>query len=184
MTPVGHSLVGLSLGVLGAPVGASRRSRAGQLAVFVVLANLPDLPLAGWGHEDYAVSHSLFVNLVLAAVAARLLASSRRGWAAAGGARGVSLGVLAWQSHLFLDSLYNHHLGLAMFWPFSTARLDLGLPWFRTLAGWGVDWTTLRILLIEAGAYGAILVVAVGARALEARAGCVGALRGGRTSPP
>lgn len=169
MTPVGHSLAGLSLGVLGARPDAGRRARAWFLAAFVVLPNLPDLPVPGWGHDDYAVSHSLFVNLALAALATVALAAWPRAWAAAGGARGVGCGVLAWQSHLLLDSFYNHHRGVAIFWPISRARLDLALPWFRTLRGWTLDVTTLRILLVEAAFYGAILAAAIVAREIEAR---------------
>lgn len=169
MTPIGHSLAGLSFAVLGAPLGMSRARKAAFAAAFVVLPNLPDLPVRGWGHDDYVVSHSLIVNLVLAAVCVRILVSVPVAWRACGGLRGVLCGVLAWQSHFLLDSFYNHGKGVAIYWPVSKARLDLAMPWFRTLPGWALDWTTARIVIIEAAFYGTVLALALGARALEIR---------------
>jgi hypothetical protein len=169
VTPVGHSLAGLAIGVLGAPRGAGWRARACFAAAFVVLPNLPDAPLPGWGHDDYTVSHSLLVNLALAAVVARVISLSPAALRAVGGWRGLLAGVLAWQSHFLLDSFYNHHKGVAIFWPASTARLDLALPWFRTLPGWALDAVTLRIVVIEAAFYGAVLAAAIAARVVEER---------------
>jgi hypothetical protein len=60
-------------------------------------------------------------------------------------------------------------LGVGIFWPVSAAHLDLALPWFRTLPRWASDWATLRILLVEAVFYGAILGVAIVGRAVEVR---------------
>lgn len=169
MTPIGHSLTGLSFAVLGAPLGMSWRRKAAFAAAFVILPNLPDLPVRGWGHDDYAVSHSLLVNAVLAAVCVRILVVVPAARRAVGGLRGILCGALAWQSHLLLDSFYNHGKGVAIYWPVSRARLVLPMPWFRTLPGWALDWTTARIVIIEAVFYGALLALAIGARALEIR---------------
>lgn len=169
MTPVGHSLMGLSLAALGAPLGASLPKKAMFAAAFVVLPNLPDLPVRGWGHDDYVVSHSLIVNAAMAAVVVRVIASFPRVWAQIGNLRGALFGALAWQSHMLLDSFYNHNKGVAIYWPLSPARLNLAMPWFRTLPGWALDWTTARIVLIEAGFYGMIFALAIALRALEAR---------------
>ena len=35
---------------------------------------------------------------------------------------------LAWLSHMVLDAMYNHGLGIGVFWPFSDAHLVLPLP--------------------------------------------------------
>ena len=65
MTFVGHSLVGASLAQATMPAGASWKQWALVLNLYVLLAFFPDLPLPGWGHFRYYVSHSLFVNLSL-----------------------------------------------------------------------------------------------------------------------
>lgn len=169
MTPIGHSLAGLSLAVLGAPLPRSLRAHALFAAAFVVLPNIPDAPIPGWGHDDYRVSHSLLVNAALAALLVRLLSLSARLWAAIGGARGALCGALAWQSHFLLDSFYNHGKGVAIYWPVSRARLVLTMPWFNTLPRWTLEWSTARIVLIEAGFYGTILLLAIAARGLEIR---------------
>jgi membrane-bound metal-dependent hydrolase YbcI (DUF457 family) len=41
--------------------------------------------------------------------------------------------MITWLSHLLLDSFYNHGYGVAIFWPFSTARLALPMPWFSVV---------------------------------------------------
>ena len=74
MTPVGHSLAGLTVGCAVLPRDLSPSVRAANLAAFVVLANAPDLPFPGWGHARYDISHSVFVTtaaiLTVAAIAA------------------------------------------------------------------------------------------------------------------
>lgn len=169
MTPVGHSLTGLALAVLGAPLDMSLRRKAMFAAAFIVLPNLPDAPLPGWGHADYAVSHSLLVNAAMAVVVVRVIAAFPRAWKEIGSLRGALCGALAWQSHFLLDSFYNHGKGVAIYWPVSRARLNFSLPWFCTLPGWALDWTTARIVLIEALFYGIVLAVAIGARSIEVR---------------
>lgn len=122
MSPVGHSLIGLAIGL-----SVSRpRERLWVLPAFVVLANLPDGPLPGWGHDAYHVSHSLLVNLALIAATVGVL----RRWL---GGRLLAAGAAAWLSHLLLDSFYNHGLGVQIGWPLIDYRLNLPIPWLRTL---------------------------------------------------
>jgi hypothetical protein len=133
MTQVGHSLVGLAVGVMVAPRQLSWRGRLVYGATFAALANLPDLPAPNWGHDRYHISHSLFVNaLLITLIWAALgwhagLRGRLGGWAVAVG------GGLAWLSHLPLDSFYNHGLGVAIFWPLSDASLVLPITWFSTV---------------------------------------------------
>ncbi|MGQ0603716.1 MAG: metal-dependent hydrolase [Anaerolineales bacterium] len=133
MTQVGHSLMGLAVGVVCAPRQLSWRSRLGYGVVFAALANLPDLPVPNWGHDRYDISHSVFVNLLLIVVTWITL-----GWRAdlrrsLGGWPVLLGGGLAWLSHLLLDSFYNHGMGVAIFWPFSEASLVLPIPWFSVV---------------------------------------------------
>jgi hypothetical protein len=130
MTPVGHMLVGATLATACLPPARSWRRAAGHYAAFILLANAPDFALPGWGHDRYDISHSVFTNSLLIAaglIALRLKPEAVRwvgGWAVLASAAG------AWLSHLLLDSLYNHGRGVAIFWPFSGARLALPIPWF------------------------------------------------------
>lgn len=165
MTFVGHSLAGASLAVLVVPSAWRNRQQAALVAGFVVLANLPDLPVPYWGHDRYEVSHSLFVTLGLLGVGylGLLLPVCRRlrtaPWVWGGGG-------LAWLSHLLLDTFYNHGKGLAVFWPFGTARVSLALPWFETLGQplWQIDAHLVRVLGIELLAYGLVFAVALASR--------------------
>lgn len=162
MTPVGHSLVGATLAVLATPRTASARAKGLVLAIFVVLANLPDLRLPHWGHDLYWLSHSLPVNLGLIAVASLGLALVPRLRRRVGGTTVLVAGALAWLSHLLLDTFYNHGQGLRMFWPISAASLALPVPWLETLRP-PVRYTTphsLRVLAIELLTFGAIFVAA------------------------
>jgi hypothetical protein len=166
MTPVGHSLVGAAVGVVCLPRYKSYWSTAGFISVFVALANLSDWRLPGWGHSRYDISHSVFVNLALIIVCAGALrlCNHRRtriaSWPIIFG------GATAWLSHLLLDSFYNHGLGIAIFWPFSTARLALPMPWFRSFFSIPppLNMETLHICLVELLFYGPILILAVGWR--------------------
>jgi hypothetical protein len=132
MTFVGHSLVGASLAQAAIPAGVSWKRWLLTVNVYVLLAFAPDLPLPGWGHTRYFFSHSLFVNLSLMIPMTALACYyvTRKG--------GVSYALVAgaaaaWLSHFPLDALYNHGQGIAIYWPFSDAVLNLPLPWFATL---------------------------------------------------
>jgi len=132
MTFVGHSLVGASLAQAAVPDGASWKQWLLIVNLYVFLAFFPDLPLPGWGHSRYIFSHSFFVNLLLIIPLAGLACyyRSRQG---VGSYPLVAGAVLAWLSHFPLDALYNHGQGIAIYWPFSEAVLNLPLPWFATL---------------------------------------------------
>ena len=171
MTPVGHTLTGIAIGLLAAPHGWPRRGVLVSLGVLAVLANVPDFALPGWGHDAYRISHSVFVNAALIAVAAGLV------WAV-GRWRGFSIrkgllvaGVVAWLSHLLLDALYNHGLGIAIYWPVSSARLALPLPWLSTLRASPppADLHTLTVFAIELVMFGSLLVGGLCIRILMAR---------------
>ena len=131
---MGHGLTGAALGLLATPAGAGRGRLLATLVAFAALANIPDLPLPGWGHSRYDISHSVFVNLPLALVLALAL------WRWRGlRLRVTLLGAAAWCSHLLLDSMYNHGKGVAIFWPLSAGRLALprGEPIRLTFIGLG-----------------------------------------------
>lgn len=130
MTSVGHSLMGTAIGLFCMPRGASVRWKVGYFMVFLVLPNIPDLPVAHWGHQRYDISHSLFVNLFLCLIMVALLGWHQNIRRFIGDGKVIGAAVAAWLSHLVLDSLYNHGQGVAIFWPLSDARLALPIPWF------------------------------------------------------
>jgi hypothetical protein len=156
--------VGASLAQAAIPAGASWKQWLFIVHLYVLLAFLPDLPLPGWGHARYFFSHSLFVNLLLIIPLTGIACyyRSRKGFASYPLVAGA---VVAWLSHFLLDAIYNHGQGVAIYWPFSAAVLNLPLPWFVTLdmrqpltAAYNV-----RVFLVEAQFYlpvfiGALLV--------------------------
>ena len=161
MSPVGHTLTGVALGYIALPVSSTKRAALAFLGLPVLFANVPDAPLPSWGHDRYDISHSVFTTslgvLLLAALAAcyprRFHPIPRR----------LTFAIAAaWFSHLLLDTLYNHGQGLAIFWPFSTARVALPIPWFSTLQ---VDEPlcthNLQVMSIEAAAYGLPLATVI-----------------------
>ncbi len=158
MTPVGHSLMGVTIAVVCLPSKLSKTASFLGLTNFVVLANLPDAPLPGWGHDRYGISHSVFVNVALIAGLVLVL---RRAWPRLW--RVFAGGAVAWLSHLLLDTLYNHGRGLAMFWPMSQARLVLPVPWFSILHDFppSLNSHNLRVFGVEILVYGALLGVAL-----------------------
>lgn len=129
MSPVGHSLAGLAVATVATREWRCDERRVAALLGFVALANLPDWPLPGWGHSDYRVSHNAIVNAgLIAAVAALVVGRYGRKAAPL-----VAAGAIAWMSHLLLDSFYNHGQGVGVGWPVSDFRLNLPVPWLRTL---------------------------------------------------
>ncbi len=161
--------MGLAIGWVVVPAEFSQRAKIVTLAAFVALANAPDWPLPGWGHDRYDVSHSIFLTLgMIAVVAAIATAALRRtryfAW------RLIVGGAIAWLSHLLLDTLYFGRRGLAMFWPVSEARVSLPLPWFTVMQLKPlVSAHNARVFAIEAAFYGAILALVVIARWLWTR---------------
>jgi hypothetical protein len=135
MTFVGHTLAGTAVAVAVIPKRSSSIQKIVHFLVFVLLANLPDLPTFNWGHENYIYSHSLFVNLVFITLAILFLTFSKRVFQKIGGWTVLIGGVIAWLSHLLLDSFYNHGKGVMIFWPVSAASLALPIPWLSALPG-------------------------------------------------
>lgn len=131
MTPIGHTLTGIAIGYLAVPRATPIKTKALLLAAFAVAANAPDLPFPYWGHQRYDISHSIFstavgVLLLEIALAWRFRARAPVGWR-------VMLGLaVAWYSHLLLDTLYSHAIGLEVFWPVSETRIALPIPWLHS----------------------------------------------------
>jgi hypothetical protein len=177
VTSIGHTFTGLALSTLvlvprargrADEPRAARRDRASQRANILranlagCLANAPDFPFPGWGHDAYAVSHSFFVNGLLFLVYAALVLSAPplRRWT--GGATGALVVGAAWLGHMLLDSFYAHGRGLAVYWPLSDAHLALPIPIFETLTMDPVfSVHNLRVFAIELVVYGALLAAAV-----------------------
>ena len=161
MTMVGHSLLGFSLGALAIPRGWARRPKLLAFGVFGLLAGGPDLPAPFWGHSQYLISHSLFVNLGLIAGVVALAAACPRQRAALGGWPLVWAGTAAWLSHLLLDSFYSHGKGVRIFWPLSLDALNLPMPWFDVLQVGIPPHVALRIFAVEFVFYGSLLGLCV-----------------------
>jgi len=162
VTTVGHSLTGLSFAVLTLPRGQSRRWYLLMAVLFVVIANVSDFPLPGWGHYSYHVSHSIFVTALLASLSALLLL-----WPSFHARLGVKVIVAwsaAWLSHMPLDSMYAHGLGIAIFWPFSNAHLAMPVSWFETISLPARSTHNLRVFAIETMVFGGVLISCVGLR--------------------
>lgn len=167
MTPVGHIITGAAIGIICLPKGSSKSRALVHVSIFVFLANIPDLALPSWGHEKYAVSHSVFVNLLLIStllLAALTLPTWRQRllkykWTSV-------CGVGAWMSHFLLDSFYNHGHGIAIFWPFSAARLVLPIPWLATFKGSMAHLTfvDLKVFAFEVVTFCPLLIVALTVR--------------------
>jgi hypothetical protein len=132
MTLIGHSLVGATLAVLFTPRSHPGREKAIVIGVFIIMAYIPDLPVPGWGHWQYHVSHSVFANILLMMPVVMILCYLK--YVKNFGSYIVIIGaVIAWSSHFLLDALYNHGSGVGIFWPFSSSKLALPVPWFSTL---------------------------------------------------
>jgi inner membrane protein len=161
MSPIGHSLVGAAIGVVVLPREMPPCKQACILAVFVVLANLPDVSILF--SQGYTIGHSLFVNLGFCIFAIITLRSLHSFFPQATSWRLIAGGSMCCLSHLLLDSFYNHGVGVAVLWPFSNARLALPMPWF---GHWPVSppfltWETLRISAVEFFIYSPVLIVAM-----------------------
>jgi len=172
MTTVGHSLMGISIGVLCVPARWGPWAKAGLLVGFAALACGPDI-VDHAAPQGYAVSHpichSVFVNaavMILLGVFAWWALARRPGW------RGVVIGgEAALASHLLLDAMYNHGDGVHAFWPVSNATLALTLPWFSTVKHPWSDHAAVnvRTLIVELLFYGGVLLACVCVRRARQR---------------
>ena len=162
MTSVGHTLTGIAIGIMFKPKRLPRKWAVVHLTVFAFLANIPDLPFPNWGHDKYRVSHSLFVTLLLIIIFAIGLVSKQKVLRRLGGWQVIIGGALAWISHLLLDSFYNTGYGVAIFWPFSAARLALPIPWFSVLPNiaFPITWSIIQIFLLEFISYFPLVILA------------------------
>lgn len=133
MTPVGHSLVGATIGAVFTSQLPSVQQRFAVILAMVLWANVPDLPLPGWGHSRYRVSHSVFVGIILLACSSMVLRGFQFTRTTMGTWPLIFAGALALFSHYLLDSFYNHRKGIAVLWPFSCARIAIPIPWFTTM---------------------------------------------------
>jgi membrane-bound metal-dependent hydrolase YbcI (DUF457 family) len=161
MTSMGHTLTGATIGVLCKPAGVSKKWTRVYFGIFVLLSLVPDLPFKNWSHDRYGISHSIFVNLlliVLVIIPLSFLRDKIGGW------RVIVGGSITWLSHLLLDSFYNHGRGVAIFWPFSKARLALPMPWFSAVPEPGFTSQRLEEYLIEFVFYFPLLLLAIGLR--------------------
>jgi len=166
MTFIGHTLTGLTVGAAVLPGGMSRRRTIVSMAIFALLADVPDFPLPGWGHYDYRFSHSIFVNVALMVIVLAGLGLLRKWKDVRIPRRLIGAGAMAWCSHLLLDSMYNHGLGIAIFWPVSRESLVLPVPWFSVLESSPppLNAHTLRVLAVELAFFVPLLAAVLVAR--------------------
>jgi hypothetical protein len=132
MTTVGHSLVGIAMGMACIPAGRSLWKQSAVVGLCVALASIPDWPLPFWGHRHLAVSHSLFVNLLICG-ALGWIVGRRGGFGSPKRRMLMVFAIAAWLSHFLLDTLYGDIPGVAILWPFSDALVSLPIPWLKTL---------------------------------------------------
>jgi len=154
MTFIGHSLSGITIGILGLPKESSKAWKWIYFMVMIAIANLPDFPVKNWGHDRYDISHSIFVTLL--GILLILL------WYWISGIKASIKNTpytasMAWLSHLLLDSFYNHGYGVSIFWPFSDKSLNLAIPWFSILPD-QFSVNSIRIYTIEFLFYGLAMI--------------------------
>jgi membrane-bound metal-dependent hydrolase YbcI (DUF457 family) len=131
------------------------------IAGMIAVANLPDWPIAGWGHYRYHISHSIIVN-GLAMVSLGLAVGAFEGRIVQKYPL-VAIGItVAWLSHFLLDSLYVN-TSLEMFWPVSAAGVSLPVPWLKTMPHVPppFDAQVLRVFALEVLTFGPPLVLAL-----------------------
>ena len=159
MTEVGHFITGATIGVLSMPKEITPKQKTVHIIAFMLMATIPDWPFKNWGHDRYYLSHSVFVTLLLIALLFIALFFSKKLRKKIGDWPVMMGGALAWLSHLLLDSFYNHGKGIAIYWPFSEARLALPIPWFYV--GSGSLAHLIQVFLIEFISYSPFLLLAL-----------------------
>jgi membrane-bound metal-dependent hydrolase YbcI (DUF457 family) len=128
MTPIGHTLTGLAIGYLVVPRDTPPKQKAITLGVFAILASAPDLPFPYWGHNDYRISHSLVMTTLGIVLIGGFFAIKYRGRPPFTPTMLIA-GAIAWYSHILLDTMYNHAIGLEVGWPLFDYRLRLPVSW-------------------------------------------------------
>lgn len=152
--------MGATIGVFAASGVESTRSKRAVILGMVLLANLPDWPIPGWGHSRYYFSHSIPVGLLLVFFAVALIRSSSLRGSFYGSWHFIGASILAVFSHYLLDSFYNHGKGIALFWPVSDARVVLPIPWFSTMTKAPIfGWHNLKVWAIEFICFGLLSLV-------------------------
>lgn len=152
MTPVGHTITGLTIGIATMQKTWLPKKRMWHCLIFILLANIPDIPLPYWGHDQYRISHSVFVNFLwLGLVGYTLRKQIRRFFFPVSVWTSLLFFWVAWFSHFLLDSFYNHGLGVMIWWPYSDGSLCLPIAWLsvqnetwfpvskKTLMIWGIE---------------------------------------------
>lgn len=67
---------------------------------------------------------------------------------------------IAWYSHILLDTLYNHAIGLQIFWPFSNARVALPIPWLSNGNKYDIfSMHNVKVAVFEILTFGPLLVL-------------------------
>jgi membrane-bound metal-dependent hydrolase YbcI (DUF457 family) len=156
------------------PPRLAAKAQAILLASFVLLANLPDLPLPYWGHDRHDISHSLFLTLAMIAVLTVSMRRFKDRMPLIASPQVLAGGAAAWLSHLLLDSFYRRESGTAIFWPFfPQAKFSLPLPWFESALPPLWSWRTARICLVEFAFYSTLLAAVVILRWYYYRRKCV-----------
>jgi hypothetical protein len=171
MTATGHTLIGITIGMLFLRRNTPALRTGITLACLGLLANFPDFPFAGWGHDDYRVSHSVFSNLAIMIVCLSILYAWSRARTFLGGGRILLATGLACLSHLVLDATYNHGLGVDIAWPFGSWRLALPIPWLETVKESlpAMSWHTAKVIALELLTYGSVLVLVVVGKRVRGR---------------
>lgn len=130
MASIGHVAIGLAAGRLYAAPLDLRGRLVPAMAAFSALSLLPDADVVGFalgvryadpfGHRG--ASHSLVAALLVGIVAGLVAGSARLP-----AARTALFAAVVVASHGLADALTDGGLGVALLWPFSTARLFA--PW-------------------------------------------------------
>ena len=161
MTPIGHTITGLAIGYAAIPRDTPPKQKAWLLAAFALLGSAPDLPLPYWGHGRYFYSHSLFATGLGVLTLEAILAWRFRCRPPVGVSVMIGMAI-AWFSHILLDSLYNHAIGMHIYWPFSDAKFALPLPWLSIGDRNNIlSLHNVKVALLEILTFGPLLLLAV-----------------------
>jgi membrane-bound metal-dependent hydrolase YbcI (DUF457 family) len=166
MTTIGHTLTGLAIGYTALPRDVPTRQKVACLAVFALLANLPDLPLPFWGHNRFDISHSLVTCTAGVVVVGSLLLGKFKGRFPFTPTM-ILAGALCWYSHMVLDAMYSWGIGMPIAWPFGVVRLNLAVPWLHIANKADVfSMHNVWVAIYEILTFGPLLLVAIFAKRL------------------